>query len=272
MAHVVIPGYIGGKLQSKNVTKNSHKMTSTLKTVSHKRSKLTTLPENNERWCVFGIALNHVVVPAIRPVLEQEILKEYNDLKLNHNIHVQTRHSFPSPKYTTGNAMKYENINGNDTKLKTPHHKKFDYSKFDYKVTSHVDFAKLFLQNYMAKLSAFDETCDASAVLTLLGRIPVFSAALQNAANVVREGRNAWGHCNFTKWNESNFKKSFDDMEKLLREVGLSPADESNVLADLNDWKDKGVALCMNASIDSELVKVMQEHVIKLSSDVDKML
>ncbi|XP_028407380.1 uncharacterized protein LOC114530011 [Dendronephthya gigantea] len=221
-------------------------MTSTLKTVSHKRSKLTTLTENHKRWCVFGIALNHVVVPAIRPVLEQEILKEYNDLKLNHNIHVQTRHSFPSPKYPTGNAMKYENINGNDTKLKAPHHKKFDYSKFDYKVTSHIDFAKLFLQNYMAKLSAFDKTCDASAVLTLLGRIPVFSAALQNAANVVREGRNAWAHCDVTKWNESNFKKSFDDMEKLLSEVGLSPADESRVLADLNDWKDKVMCFLCN--------------------------
>ncbi|XP_028414763.1 LOW QUALITY PROTEIN: uncharacterized protein LOC114537853 [Dendronephthya gigantea] len=246
-------------------------MTSTLKTGSHNRSKLTTLTEDHKRWCVFGIALNHVVVPAIRPVLEQEILNEYNDLKLKNNIHVQTTHSFPSPKYPTCNAMKYENINGNDTKLKAPHYKKFDYSKFDYKVTSHVDFAMIFLLNYMAKLNAFDETCDASAVLTLLGRIPVFSAALQNAANVVRECRNAWGHCNFTKWNESKFKKSFDDMEKLLREVGLSPADESKVLADLNDWKDKGVALCMNASIDSELVKVMQEHVIKLSSDVNKM-
>ena len=32
-----------------------------------------------------------------------------------------------------------------------------------------------------------------------------------------------------------------------------------------------GVALCVNATVDSELVKVMQEHVTKLSSDVNKM-
>ncbi len=58
----------------------------------------------------------------------------------------------------------------------------------------------------MAKLStadasqlSFNESCDASAVLNLFGRIPVFSAALRNAANVVREGRNAWGHCNYTE-------------------------------------------------------------------------
>jgi hypothetical protein len=136
--------------------------------------------------------------------------------------------------------MKYENINANDLKLKPPHYKSYDYSTFDYKVISHVDFGKLFLQNHMAKFNAFNETCDASAVLNLFGRIPVFSAILQTVANVVREGRNAWGHCKFTEWDETNFKKRFDDMKQLVTEVGLSPADESKVLADLNDWEVKG--------------------------------
>ena len=159
---------------------------------------------------------------------------------MNHSIDVQTSHSFPRPKYPTRNGMKYENINANDLKLKPPHYKNYDYSTFDYKVTSHVDFGKLFLQNHMAKFNAFNETCDASAVLNLFGRIPVFSAILQTVANVVREGRNAWGHCKFTEWNEANFKKRFDDMKQLVTEVGLSPADESKVLADLNDWEVKG--------------------------------
>ena len=78
---------------------------------------------------MFGIALNHVLVPSIRPILEQEILKEYNALKLNHGIDVQTLHSFPGPKYPKRDVMKYENINGNDTKVKPPHYNKFDYSK-----------------------------------------------------------------------------------------------------------------------------------------------
>ena len=152
--------------------------------------------------------------------------------------------------------MKYENINGNDTKLKPSHYKSYDYSNFDYKVTSHVDFAKLFLQNHMAKFNAFNDSCDASAVLNLFGRIPVFSAALRNAANVVREGRNAWGHCNFTDWNKTKFSKRFDDMEQLVTELRLSPADEAKVLADLMDWKDKGnkfymffVAYCYSVQI-----------------------
>jgi len=37
----------------------------------------------------------------------------------------------------------------------------------------------------MAKFNAFDEHCDASAVLTLLGKVPVFSAAVQSAAGVM---------------------------------------------------------------------------------------
>jgi hypothetical protein len=92
----------------------------------------------------------------------------------------------------------------------------------------------------MAKFNSFNETCDASAVLILLGRIPVFPRPLQTSANKVREGRNAWGHCNFTEWNETNFAKRLGDMKKLVTVVGLSPADESKVLADLEYWEDKG--------------------------------
>ena len=202
-----------------------------------------TLTEDNKRWIVFGIGLNHVLVPSILRVLEQEILKEYENLKLNHGINVQTTHSFPVPKYPGLNIMNYENINANHTKVKPRRPKKYDYSKFDYKVTSHVDFAKLFLQSHMAKFTAFNDTCDASAVLSLLGRIPVFHAALQNAANVVREARNAWGHCNFTEWDQANFRKRFSDMKDLVEEVGLLPADESKVLIDLNDWETKGTEL-----------------------------
>ena len=191
----------------------------------------STLKKLTKRWVVFGIALNHVLLLSIRPVLEQEILKEYHDLKLNHNIDVQTAHSFPSPRYPARNGIDYKNINGNDTKLKR---------HFDYKVTSHVNFAKLFLQNHMATFNAFNETCDASAVLSLLGRIPVFPVALQNAATVVREARNAWTHCKFAEWDEANFKKRFSDMKNLVKEVGLLPADESKVLTDLNDWETTG--------------------------------
>ena len=39
---------------------------------------------------------------------------------------------------------------------------------------SHIDFAKLFVENYMAKFNAFDERCDASALFALLGKLVKF--------------------------------------------------------------------------------------------------
>ena len=203
------------------------------------------MTEDHKRWIVFGIALNHVLVPSIRRKLNQEVSVEYNNLKLSNHIDVQVTHSFPAPKYPTGNALNYENINANNTKLKPPHYKKndYDYSTFDYRVTSYVDFAKLFLQIYMAKFTAFDETCDASAVLNLLERIPIFTPTLQNAANVVREGRNMWGHCNFTEWNEASFTKRFGDLKNLVKELKLSPADEKKAEEVLNDWEKMGMDL-----------------------------
>ena len=96
----------------------------------------------------------------------------------------------------------------------------------------------------MAKFIAFDKTCDASAVLNLLGRLPVFPSALQNAANIVREGRNTWAHCNFTEWTEANFKTRFDQMKQIVREVGSLPhANVIDVLSELRDWEDKGIII-----------------------------
>ena len=204
------------------------------------RSTLTTITEEEKRLILFGIALNHVLVPSIRPALEQKILAEYNNLKSNNGIDVQLAHSFPSPKYPGKKSMKYENINANDTKLK-PHHKKYDYSTFDYRVTSSVDFAKLFLPMYMAKFTAFDNTCDASVVLNLLKEIPIFSPTLQNAANVVKEGRNAWAHCNFTEWKKAHFEKKIGDMKNLVQKFSLPAADEKKFLEDLAVWECIGI-------------------------------
>jgi hypothetical protein len=132
--------------------------------------------------------------------------------------------------------MHYENINGNDKKLQPDN--SYDYCKFEYEVSSHVCFGKLFLQNNMAKFNAYNETCDASAVLNLFGRIPMFSAVLRTAAKFLGEGRNAWAHCEFTQWDEANFKKRFDDMKQFVKQLDL--LSESKVLTALNEWEDKG--------------------------------
>ena len=194
------------------------------------RSPLTRLTDNNKRWVVFGIALNHALIPSIRPAFEEEISNGYEDLSVNYGINVQTSHKFPS-QYKES-EMHYGNINGNS---KRP---------FNYKVTSHVDFGKLFLKSYMAQFNAFDETCDASAVLSMLGKIPIFPAALKSAADGVRSRRNSWAHCNFEEWTDEYFNGSFDDMDVLVKSFPtFSKEDSINVLKDLTKWKKKGTVI-----------------------------
>ena len=110
-------------------------------------------------------------------------------------------------------------------------------------MTSHVDFAKLYVENHMAKFNAFDEHCDASAVLALLGKVPVFSPAVQSASNDVRQARNAWAHCVFSEWDPVNYQQSFNNMETLVKALGWPPIIESKVLGELKDWESKGTSL-----------------------------
>lgn len=142
------------------------------------------LSDDQKRWVVFGNALNKVVVAHIQPFVEQEIQKEYGNLQTSHNIHTQSYGVRLQKRKVT---LRYENINRNDT-LPRKHGGKYDYPTFNYKVTSYIDFAKLYVENYMAKFNAFDEHCDASALLALLGKVPVFPGAVQTAAGNVRPG------------------------------------------------------------------------------------
>ena len=188
---------------------------------------------------VFGIALNKVLGSQIRSFAEREVQREYDNLQTNHNIHTQS--SAGRLKHWP-TWLRYENINGNSAVPRLSG-KRHNYSLFDCQVTSHVDFAKLYLENHMAKFNAFDEHCDASAVVSLLGRVPVFSPAVQSAANDVRQARNAWAHCVFGDWNSVNYHKIFSEMEKLVKTLGLPPANESNLLEELKEWESKGTCL-----------------------------
>ena len=201
------------------------------------RSTLQNVTDNQKRWLVFGISLNKVLVTQIRSFVEQEVQKEYGRVQTSHNIHTQSTSgrlkSWPT-------FLKYENINGNDAYPRLPGGR-FNYSLFDCRVTSPVDFAKLYLENHMAKFNAFDEHCDASAVLTLLGKVPVFPHAVQSAAGDVRQARNAWAHCVFSDWDPLNFQQSFAEMEQLVKALALPKAVETDLLMELKDWKKKGI-------------------------------
>ena len=187
-----------------------------------------------KRWVAFGIGLHKVLVPKIRPLVEQEIRKEYQKLKTSHEIHTEM-YNWPE-EYTA--TLNYENINRN-YKSKTPDGK-YDYSKFDYRVKKHIGFAKLFVENYMAKFNAFDERCDASALFALLSKVPVFSRDVRTAAGNLHFPRNDWAHCKLSEWNQIGFQQSFVKMEKLVKSLGLPSADKSDILRELQDWQNKG--------------------------------
>ena len=203
------------------------------------------MTDNQKRWLVVGIALNKILIPQIRPFVEQEVNKEFNNLKTSHNIHAQTT-SGRLQRWPPRKFLKYENINGNDAHPKLPGGR-YDYSLFDCRVLTHIDFARLYVENFMAKFNAFDEHCDASAVLSLLGGVPVFSAAVQAAAADVRMARNDWAHCVFSKWDQAKFQQSFIEMEDLVRTMALPAANEGKILGELNEWETKGKCIAIKA-------------------------
>lgn len=204
------------------------------------RSTHLVVTDNEKRWLVAGIALFKILIPKILPFVAQEVHREYQRVKKEHNIHVPRRRRLR--QLPPGVFLNYENINKNDVNFPKHRGEEWNYDAFDCKVLSHVDFSKLFLENFMAKkYSAFDEHCDASVILSLLGSVPVFSTAVQTAAHAVRDGlRNDWAHCVFSKWDIVKFQQVFADMAALVRGLGLREADKEKLLAELKDWQQKG--------------------------------
>jgi len=186
---------------------------------------------------VVGIALNKILIPQIRPFVGQEVNKEYDNLKTSHNIHVQTT-SGRLQRWPPRKFLKYENINGNDAHARLPGGR-YNYSLFDCRVLSHIDFARLYVENYVAKFNAFDEYCDASTVLLLLVGVPVFSAAVQAAAADVRMARNDWAHAVLNEWDQAKFQQTFVKLEHLVRAMALPAADEGKILGELYNWRTK---------------------------------
>ena len=178
---------------------------------------------------MFGLALNEVLVKQIRWFVGEQIKKEYEHVKMQKGIDSQSK-SGRLREWSFD--LKYENINGND---ELP-----EGQDFDYRVTSHVDFAKLYVQSYMAKFNAFDEECNSSTILQLLIRVPVFSDSVKQAANNVRQARNSWAHPAFGDWDSAKFNKCFDDMVELVKVLGLSRG--KHLVNELNDWKEKGTS------------------------------
>ena len=196
------------------------------------------LTAEEKRWVVVGICLSKVLTPAVRKVIEQELQKLYQNLiQPPTNLHSQT--SASHLKYLPPSTLRLNYVNINNNVAQASHH------SYDYSVKDEVSLAKLFVKPYMASFTAFDESLDSSAALSILCGAPnfVYHGISIIAMDVRNDVRNEWGHCKFPMWTEAYYLKCFQLMENLIKRLNLPVALEGEVLDDFKAWKNRGNSL-----------------------------
>ena len=198
--------------------------------------------DEEKRWIVVGIALNKVA-PVLRDGVKQGMDTNYANMdkrcqRLTPPCTLKTlNHGLVRADPILKN-LKFQNINKNNLV--------HGFCNFNFNINSPVDLAKLYLPDYLATFSAFDESLDMTAILRLLGckkymPAAVFSPHTQASADDVRENvRNKWGHVDVTEWTDALFNDCFDKLKTLVRSLGLKTAVEKKELEQLGDWQRKG--------------------------------
>ena len=201
--------------------------------------------DEDKRWLVVGIAMNKVAAPVLRDAIKQGMDTNYTDLE-NHCQHLTPPCTLKKLTHRLVRAdpifarLKFQNINNNEN-LYGKHS-----GSYNFNISDSIDLAKLYLPDYLAQFSAFDESMDMTAILRLLGfknytPTAVFSPHIQASANDVREKvRNKWGHVDVTEWTDALFNDCFDKLEALVRSIGLSACVEKTTLDQLYEWQTKG--------------------------------
>ena len=120
------------------------------------------LADKQKRWVVIGICLNRLLLPVLRDFTGQEILKHYTSLKSTSKIDTQV---FGSHLTHDGSfKLNYSSINNNWAKFKRKER------LYDYKVTTDVDLAKLYLEPHMAKFTGETLCCQGGGISHLKRR------------------------------------------------------------------------------------------------------
>ena len=109
------------------------------------------LADKQKRWVVIGICLNRLLLPVLRDFTGQEILKHYRSLKSPSKIDTQVFGSHLT--HDRSFKLNYSSINNNWAKFRRKEH------LYDYKVTTDVDLAKLYLEPHMAKFTGETLCC-----------------------------------------------------------------------------------------------------------------
>lgn len=195
------------------------------------------LAAEEKRWLVVGISLSKVLTPVLQNVVEKEMHQLYQRLILPPtSIQSQTFSSHLEDLSPSTMRLNYVNINNN--RDESSRH------NYDYGIRDEVSLAKLFVQPIMANFTAFDESLDLSAALSILCSAPnfVFSGVDIIAKEVRIKVRNEWGHCKFAMWTETYYNRCFELLENLIKSLDLSAPMESEtkILEDLKVWKRRG--------------------------------
>ncbi|XP_063412664.1 uncharacterized protein LOC134695365 [Mytilus trossulus] len=238
------------------------------------------LDEEKKRWLIVGICLHSIISPLLRKYVDPILSNLFSSLVASDFIDTQGYNRYLK-KYPATNRyfLNYESINNNRSVPKKKINNKWinDYQAYDYKVTSHVDLSKLFLQPSMAHYTAIDESCDSSALLGMVVNISSFQLAVQFDAEKIRSDiRNPWAHCDFTEWTTAKYTDSFQLMEQLVKDLGLYNREENRVLGALNTWATNGQNFLSGTVLGLEIVNdihhqtsILSEYVLTLCTETD---
>lgn len=208
--------------------------------------------DEEKRWVVVGIAMQ-TIAPVLRSFVKQGMKSHYKIMdgylgSLQTPCTLSTLTILQLNIDTTLKRLKFENVNNN-----IQMHGK-QKQLYNYNVCSLEDLAKLYLPDYLAQFSSFDNSLDMTGILRLLGvdrPAPIFRSqnpliSIQFAADEVRENvRNKWAHFDSAEWSEEFFRECFDKLEKLVRSLQLTDDVEESTLKQLSNWKTRGIYLIM---------------------------
>ena len=210
------------------------------------------ISDEEKRWVVVGIAMQ-TIAPVLRSFVKQGMKSHYKIMdaylsRLGTPCTLSTLTILQLNIDTALKRLKFENVNNN---IQTHGKQK---QLYNYNVCSPVDLAKLYLPDYLAQFSSFDDSLDMTGILRLLAvdwPAPIFASrnpliSIKLAADEVRVNvRNKWAHFDSAEWSQEFFKECFDKLEILVRSLQLTDGVEKSTLKQLSDWKTRGIYLIM---------------------------
>ncbi|VDI32266.1 Hypothetical predicted protein [Mytilus galloprovincialis] len=131
------------------------------------------------------------------------------------------------------------------------------------------DRKRRWLITHMAHFTAFDDSCDSSALLGIIINIDRFPKDVQHDAGQIRYTiRNPWAHCDFSEWDAVKCADSFQLMGQLVQHLCLSNREEHRILGELNKWATNGQNFLSGTLLGLEIVDEMRQQTHVLSEYV----